>query len=179
MEVTQNILDFAQHIGSESKRQIKDFDAWEQYIKPLFLQEFGKEYRHEYASMYSTEAKIFLKLHKDIFKLKDTQNPPLTARRMLDKWLCGSMLDLQSNCNSKYRELALAKKRNDLSSVKFWSKRINLLTEVQNLLFIWFYEKENTITNENEFKKFIETFKRYTQITTGVSWYEIATGGKN
>ena len=99
-------------------------------------------------------------------------------RDLLDKWICGSMLDLYSNCNSKFRELNYATKRNDSEGINFWTKRIDLLTETNTLLFKWFHLREDNIKNENDFNNFMNIFKRYAEIKTSTTWFEICTGGK-
>jgi hypothetical protein len=98
-------------------------------------------------------------------------------RDFLNSWLSGSTFDLYSNCNSKFRELKHAKNRNDKDSIKFWSNRIDLISRVHNLLFQWFYLKEDQIKTKDDFTDFMKVFKRYAAMQTRTTWCEICTGG--
>tara|TARA_B100001179_G_C18427330_1_gene333040 strand:+ start:413 stop:727 length:315 start_codon:yes stop_codon:yes gene_type:complete len=101
----------------------------------------------------------------------------MAARDFLDKWLSGSMLDIYSNCNSKFRNLQYFVKNKDQHGINFWTNRIELCSKVRNLLFAAFYHRKDSIKNQQDFDHFMEIFKRYAAIKTRVTWYEIATGG--
>lgn len=107
------------------------------------------------------------------------KNKTFYSPDLLNEWISGSTFDLYSNCNSKFRELRRANERNDKVSIVFWTKRIELISKVKNELFKWFYLKETKIKTEIDFKCFIEVFKRYIQIKTKISWYNLCTGATN
>jgi hypothetical protein len=98
---------------------------------------------------------------------------------LLNQWISGTIFDLYSNCNSKFRELRLAKERNDRESVIYWEKRIEQCSYLKNLLFKWFYIRENQIETETDFNNFMELFKRLAEIKTKKTWFELATEGPN
>ena len=88
----------------------------------------------------------------------------------LQKWLSGSFLELHSNCNSKFRELSHAIKRNDKQSIEYWNNRIELLTRIKTLLFKCFYIKKHKIKSKEDFNNFMEIFQRLATIKTKKSW---------
>lgn len=98
------------------------------------------------------------------------------APDLLKAYVSGTTFDIYCNCNSKFRELQNAKKRNDSNSVKFWEAHIKHISEITNLLYKWFYSKEHKIRTENDFKTFIESFKRYCQIKYKTTWFNLITG---
>jgi hypothetical protein len=66
MENTINkIIDLANILGKESERQIKEYDKFNKYIKPLFMVEFGVKYESSLHSMYQGEKRKFLNFHKN------------------------------------------------------------------------------------------------------------------
>ena len=65
MENTINkIIDFAYILGKESETQIKEYDKFNAFIKPLFLDKFGVKYESSLHSMYQGEKRKFLDFHK-------------------------------------------------------------------------------------------------------------------
>jgi hypothetical protein len=67
----QEIIDFATLLNDESEKQIKEYDDFNNYIKPLFFEKFGHKYESSLHSMYQGERRDFLNFHKEeIKKLK-------------------------------------------------------------------------------------------------------------
>ena len=101
-----------------------------------------------------------------------------TPRKYLDAYLSGSCFDMQTDCNSKFRELQRARDRNDKEGEIFWRTRIRITSYVTDLLFIAFYRKENEIKTEQDFNDFINLFMRFATMKTGRSWINICYAGK-
>ena len=62
------IIDFALLLGAESDKQIADYDRFNNYIEPLFLDRFGIKYEPSLKSMYQGEKKQFLEEHTNLLK---------------------------------------------------------------------------------------------------------------
>lgn len=95
----------------------------------------------------------------------------------LQNWFKGgNTFALYEDCNSSFRELALAKKRNDINSMLFWEKSIQVKTEVTNIIFKWFYIRENKINTQDDFDDFMNCCKRLIEIKFKSKWADICTG---
>ena len=66
MNTVKKIVDFARILSEESEQQIKEYDKFNAFIKPLFLDKFGIKYESSLHSMYQGEKRTFLDFHKKI-----------------------------------------------------------------------------------------------------------------
>jgi hypothetical protein len=64
MKTIKKIINFAHFLTEESEKQIKEYDEFNKYIKPLFMAKFGIKYESSLHSMYRGEKRKFLDFHK-------------------------------------------------------------------------------------------------------------------
>jgi len=68
MEAINKIISISKKLSIESDNLIKEYDAFNEYIKPLFLNKFGHKYESSLHNMYQGERRIFLDTHKKLIK---------------------------------------------------------------------------------------------------------------
>lgn len=61
------IMNVAEIIYEESRKQIENYDLWVIHITPLFKEKFNREYRTEYVGFYNKESQDFIKVEKNKF----------------------------------------------------------------------------------------------------------------
>ena len=68
MNAINKIIYASKKLSIESDNLIKEYDHFNKYIKPLFLDKFGHKYEPSLHNMYQGKKRIFLDIHKKLIK---------------------------------------------------------------------------------------------------------------